>query len=194
MFENKLILASTSPRRKDLLSLLTKDFIVIAPDVDEKFDSFLDVEQVPLYLSKLKALAVAEKYPNSTIIACDTVVIKDNKIYGKPKDKDDARFMLKSLSGNVHKVISAVSIYYNHNVESFKELTLVYFNDISEKELEEYLVTDEPYDKAGSYGIQGNGGKFVDNIKGDIYNVIGLPLFSLYSHLEKIEICELKMP
>lgn len=178
-----VILASQSPRRKELLSYLINDFSVIPSLVDESVPSKLKVNKTPEYLSKIKALDIAKKYPNDTVIGADTCVILGDTILGKPKDRKDAYNMLLNLSGKKHKVITGCTVIKNGVINSFSVVSIVKFLKLSNFEIEAYLDTDEPYDKAGSYGIQGKAGAFVDHIKGDYYNIVGLPIAKLKKYL-----------
>lgn len=178
-----IILASASPRRRELLGEITSDFKVIPSEVDENLPAGFTPKKVPLYLSKIKALDIAKDYPQDTVIGADTVVISENKILGKPKDRTDAYNMLKNLSGKKHKVITGCTVVKNGAIKSFSVVTTVRFRKLTNAEIEEYLATDEPYDKAGSYGIQGKGGAFVKKIKGDYFNVVGLPVKKLKKYI-----------
>lgn len=173
----KIILASNSPRRKELLTRENIPFEVIASDVAE-VTSETSPEKVVMALSLLKAKATFDSLEEkATVLAADTIVTLDEKILGKPKDKDDALNMLKSLSGRTHKVYTGVSIIRKDgSKESFFDCTEVEMFDNSEETLLSYISTGEPMDKAGSYGIQGLGGKLVKEIHGDFDNVVGLPV------------------
>ena len=175
----KIILASASPRRRELLSMIFPDFEVIPSNVEEIIPEDIDIHSAPEYLSKIKALDIAKAYPEALVIGADTSVIIDNKILGKPKNKAEAYDMIKSLSGNEHFVITGCTIIYGENIVSFSEKTSVFFNDLSEQEILDYINTDEPYDKAGGYGIQGKGALLVNKIDGDYFNVVGLPVSKL---------------
>lgn len=180
----KYILASASPRRKELLSLFTEDFEVVPSNIPEIVQNDLVVEKHSEYLAKLKADDIAKHYSDFIVIGADTSVIYNNLILGKPKDRNDAKQMLKMLSGNVHKVITGCAVVKNGVCESFSVTTEVEFFELTDKEIDDYLDTSEPYDKAGSYGIQGLGGLFVKEIKGDYFNVVGLPIAHLKRFLE----------
>lgn len=178
-----VILASQSPRRKELLSLLITDFKVVPSTVEEVVPYHLAASKTPEYLSKIKALDVAKSYPNDTVIGADTCVIFGGKILGKPKDRQDAYNMILNLSGKKHKVITGCTVIKNGVIKSFSVVSTVKFLKLSNIEIEAYLDTDEPYDKAGSYGIQGKAGAFVEYIKGDYYNIVGLPIAKLKKYL-----------
>ncbi len=179
-----IILASGSPRRRELMHLITDDFTVKTTDADETLPGGIPAENAAEYLAAVKAKAGAEMYPENTVIGCDTVVIIDGEILGKPKNRADALRMLRLLSGRTHKVITGVAIAEGESVHSFSEVTEVTFCEITDSELERYLDTDEPYDKAGAYGIQGKASVFISGIKGDYFNVVGLPVSRLYHELQ----------
>ena len=186
----KYILASASERRKELLARLMDNYDVIVSNFDEDKVEFKgDIEKYVISLSRGKALDVASKVHHSAIIiAADTIVSIDNKILGKPKDKEDAYNMLKLLSGNVHKVYSAITVINTdtNDIQSECTYTEVYFSKLTDDDIWKYINTGECNDKAGSYGIQGLGGVFVEKINGCYYNVVGLPLNLLNRMLKKI--------
>lgn len=175
----KYILASASPRRKELLAMFISDFAVCPSDIPEIVPNDLPIEEHSEYLARLKANDIAQKYPEDIIIGADTSVILGNEILGKPKNREDAKRMLKTLSGNTHKVITGCAVVKNGVCKSFSVVTEVEFFELTDTEIENYLDTNEYCDKAGSYGIQGFGGLFVKGIKGDYYNVVGLPIAHL---------------
>ena len=180
-----VILASASPRRKKLLSMIYEEFRVQPSDIRELVPRDLDVEKCPEYLACAKAEMVSHGREKCLVIGCDTSVICDGQILNKPRDTNDARIMMNMLSGNVHKVVTGCCIYYMGKSVSFSVVTEVEFYDLSEKEIEEYIVTSEPYDKAGGYGIQSKGAMFVKGIKGDYYNVVGLPVAKLKREIDE---------
>lgn len=182
MREN-IILASASPRRKELLGVITKDFEIIPSDAEETVPVGILADETAEYLAKIKALSVAQIHPESIVIGADTCVVADGVILGKPKDEDDAREMLKMMSGMTHKVITGCAIVKNGVVNSFSVTTEVEFYPLSDEEIEKYINTPEPYDKAGGYGIQGKASLFVKGIKGDYFNVVGLPVAELNRRL-----------
>lgn len=183
----EIVLASKSPRRQELLKRIINDFKVIESDFDESTVKFQgDVEKYVEDLAKGKALVVAKKINNpSIIIGVDTVVYYNNEILGKPKNYDDAYSMLSKLSGNTHKVYSGVCIYnvIKDKIDSFVCETKVKFSKLSKNQIDNYIKSNEPMDKAGAYGIQGLGGVFVEKIDGCYYNVMGLPLNKLNTFL-----------
>ena len=186
----KFILASASDRRKELLSRIVKDFEVRVSDFDEESVQVNDdIEKYVKMLSEGKAKSVALNYgSDSIIIGADTIVVIDNKVLGKPKDKNDAFRMLKSLSNNVHRVYSGVTVINNSTkvIKSECLYTEVYFSELSDEEIWKYIDTGECLDKAGAYGIQGFGGVFVKSINGCYYNVVGLPLNLLNKMIKEI--------
>ena len=183
MKEN-IILASASPRRKELLGVITNNFEVIPSDAEEIVPSGITADKTAEYLAKIKALSVAQIHPESIVIGADTCVVADGVILGKPKDKAQAKQMIKLLSGKTHKVITGCAIMKNGKVDSFSVCTEVEFYPLSGEEIERYINTLEPYDKAGGYGIQGKASLFVKGIKGDYFNVVGLPVAELNRKLK----------
>lgn len=187
----KIILASASPRRQEILKNIGLQFEILVSDADE---SKIDKNAVPVSiyvqeLAMLKALAVAKKLKNKNalIIAADTVVYLDGKILGKPKDESDAKNMLKALSGRCHSVFTGVCVMDAKTLKSVcaNEETKVYFKELSEERIDDYVRTKEPMDKAGAYAVQGLGGMLVEKTEGDFLNVIGLPAKKLFDILEK---------
>ncbi len=175
-----IVLASKSPRRKELLGLLDLDFQIITADIDETMNPTLPVSDEVARLSYEKAAAISPQVSDDTIIiSADTVVELDGKVMGKPKDKRDAFNMLKSLSGNTHNVLSGVTVMQGDKSISKTVATAVTFRNITDGEINDYIETNEPIDKAGAYGIQGRGSKFVSGIVGDYFNVVGLPICTL---------------
>lgn len=171
-----LILASGSPRRRKLLSLITDEFEVLVSGCDEFVPEGTPAEKVPAILAEQKALAVAKLRPEDTVIGSDTVVVLNNEIFGKPKDKVHAHAMLKALSGKRHFVYTGVAVAEKGSVRSFVQKTEVEFYELSDETIEKYIATGEPMDKAGAYGIQGKGSVLVKGIIGDYFNVMGLPV------------------
>ena len=187
----RYILASASERRKELLSRLVDNFDIIVSDFEEdKIEFKGDIESYVISLSEGKALNVVSKNTDDAIIiAADTIVSINNKILGKPNDKEDAYDMLKLLSDNVHRVYSAVTVINTstNKMESKCIYTEVYFSKLTDEEIWNYINTGECDDKAGAYGIQGFGGIFVEKINGWYYNVVGLPLNLLNKMLSRIK-------
>lgn len=177
-----IILASKSPRRLELMKYITEDFIVKSADADETLPKGISPEEAVLRLSAIKA----EPFRNDedTVIGADTVVALGRKILGKPKNDDDARAILRSLSGKTHIVFTGVTIIHSQESTSFAVQTKVSFYELSDEDIEQYIKTGEHRDKAGSYGIQGYGSLFVKEIKGDYFNVVGLPIGKLNKELK----------
>ena len=171
LMEYDVILASASPRRKELLSLMCENFRVIPSDCDEKIPEDVTPELAPEYLSGIKCRCIASVYDLSVVIGCDTVVICDGEVLGKPEDEADAIRMLKMLSGKTHHVVTGVTLGRGCRYSSFSATTAVTFG--------------EPMDKAGAYGIQGLGALLVEKIDGDFYNVVGLPVSRLAEELHE---------
>lgn len=183
-----LILASKSPRRKELLSLITTDFEIIPAAGEENADPALSPDMFVRKLAEQKALEIAASHPDDTVIGSDTVVAINGEILGKPKDKADAIRMLSLLSGTSHSVFTGVAVIKNGETHSFTEETKVRFFPLTEKEIEDYTASGEPFDKAGAYGIQDKGALLVEGIDGDYYNVMGLPTGRLYRLMKELEI------
>lgn len=182
----KIYLASGSPRRRELMHYITDDFEVCTSDADETLPKGIDPYEAAQYLSAKKAAAAAKNYPNDIVIGCDTVVLIDGKILGKPSSDDDACNMLRTLSGRTHDVVTGCTVICNGTAYAFSETTAVHFYYLSEQEIEDYIATGEPSDKAGAYGIQGKGALFVKSINGDYYNVVGLPIAALSRKLKEV--------
>ena len=180
----KIILASTSPRRRELLSSLGIEFEVVPSLKEEVVDETLDFHEVVMDLAQLKSEDVATNYPNHLVLGFDTLVIYKDHILGKPKDRKDAKRMLSMLSGKSHVVMTGCSLTYKGKTTRFYDETVVHFNVLSDSEVETYLDTKEPFDKAGAYGIQGHAARFVNGIEGDYYTVMGMPISKLYNYLK----------
>ena len=170
------ILASGSPRRKELLSLIIPEYEVLVSGCEEFVPEGTPAEKVPAILAEQKALAVAKLRPEDSVIGSDTVVVLGGEIFGKPKDKAHAHSMLRSLSGKKHFVYTGVAVAEKGSVRSFVQKTEVEFYELSDETIEKYIATGEPMDKAGAYGIQGKGSVLVKGITGDYFNVMGLPV------------------
>lgn len=180
----KLILASKSPRRREILSMVTTDFEVRVSGADENTDGITDPFKIPEHLAKIKGEATPIN-EDELLIGADTIVIHENDVLGKPKDKDDAKSMLKRLSGTEHYVVSGIYLKSNEKEYAFSETTTVKMRNLSEKEIDAYVENCCPTDKAGAYGIQEMAGAFVEKIDGDFYNVVGLPLCKLTEVIKK---------
>lgn len=179
-----VILASASPRRQELLKFAVHDFEICPADIDETVPQDIAPEKASEYLAIGKARAVAQAHPEDIIIGCDTVVILDGVIMGKPHDEKAAFDMLRSLSGHTHKVITGVCICKNGREKSFSQCTEVDFYPLTDEEIRAYIATGDPMDKAGAYGIQSEGCILVKGIRGDFFNVVGLPVARLRRELE----------
>ena len=179
------VLASASPRRKELLELAQLPFTVHVPNAEEIIPPGLAPAQCAEHLAALKADAAACNLPNACIIAADTIVVVDNAILGKPKNEADAARMLRLLSGREHTVITGVCLLNTATAQKnvFSQETVVRFYPLSDAEIEAYVRTGEPIDKAGAYGIQGKGALLVESINGDYFNVVGLPVARLMREL-----------
>ena len=174
--KSNLILASGSPRRRELLSLYTTDFTVCASDFDESAVTADTPAQLVEKLARGKCLAVSAQHPGAVVIGCDTVVDVNGEVFGKPHSVEDAKRMLRALSGAVHQVHTGVCVSDGTRTESFVDSCKVTFFPLSEAEIEFYASTREPYDKAGAYAIQGRAALWLDRIEGDYYTIMGLPL------------------
>lgn len=186
----EIILASQSPRRKELLERMgIRSFTVMDSGVDEHEEELLPPEELVCRLSERKAEAVAQRAPaGAVVIAADTVVSLDGAILGKPADKLEAFRMLSTLSGVRHQVYTGVTVLRDGEKQIEHETTDVTFRELSEEEIERYLATGEPMDKAGAYGIQGYGALLVERIEGDYYNVMGLPVCRLGQMLRRVDV------
>ncbi|MCR4898846.1 MAG: Maf family protein [Acholeplasmatales bacterium] len=181
-----IILKSSSPRRKEILKRLGYDFQIKVYNVDETMDDNLTPYENVKLMGLKKASSHQEEDYGSILIGCDTIVVLDNKIYGKPKDREDCFNMLKSLSGRYHEVLSGVGVIYKDKIYNFVESSKVYFKELSDKDINDYIDTKEPFDKAGGYAIQGIGNKLVLKYEGSFDNIVGLPSERLKKVLDEI--------
>ncbi|MGL5088325.1 MAG: Maf family protein [Cetobacterium sp.] len=184
-----MILASKSPRRKEILQQLGFQLNIKTKDIEEVSDELLIIDQIK-DISMKKVIAVAKENKNEYVVGADTVVELEGVIFGKPKSKQDARMMLETLSGKAHRVITAytlINLDKNINITESVE-SIVYFKDISDEEIKWYIDSGEPMDKAGSYGIQGLGAIFVDKIDGDFFAIMGFPINHFIKTLNDLEI------
>lgn len=183
-----LILASASPRRADLLRTIGCRFDVVPSQVDEDTEPGLSPGEVVATLAARKAADVAAGYPDRVTIGADTVVAVDGTVLGKPRDRTDAAAILRALSGRTHAVLTAVTLLWpaRSREENVLERTEVRFRDLSDADVTRYLDTDEPWDKAGAYGIQGRASVFVERVDGCFYNVVGFPLTAFWLALGRI--------
>ncbi len=182
----EFILASGSPRRRDILLELGANFRVITAEVDENLSADLPPELLVQELALLKGSAVAKTHTDIPVISADTVVYAGGKILGKPRDAGEAFQMLKSLSGKKHEVYTGICVTLGAKAVSDYEKTVVEFHNLTDSDINKYISTGEPFDKAGAYGIQGKGMLLVKGISGDYFNVVGLPAAKL-RHLIKTE-------
>ncbi len=183
-----VVLASASPRRQSLLKQIGLNFIIHPSGIDEDLLHETSPEEHVLMLSRKKAIEVAKNYNDALIISADTIVVLDGEIINKPKNPDEAKQMLKKLSGKIHKVYTGFTILDTKTGKIYSdfEVTEVKFREIEDDEIEEYVATGSPLDKAGAYGIQDDyGAVFVEGINGCFYNVVGFPLTKFYLAMKK---------
>ena len=186
----RIILASQSPRRRQLLGQIgLTDFDILVPDADESYDPSLTPQEIVCSISRKKAEAARALCGDSdaVILAADTMVFLDGLRLGKPHSEAEAFQMLSALSGREHLVCTGVTMCRGDRLETRPETTAVRFASLSEEDIRRYIATGEPFDKAGSYGIQGRAGIFVERIEGDYYNVVGLPISRLCRELKSLE-------
>ena len=181
----ELILASQSPRRKELLGLFKLPFVIRVADIDETMDDLASPFDEVARVSRKKAMAV-ERTREDIVIAADTIVVCENKVLGKPRDPQEAVDMLTLLSGRDHQVMTGMTVLRGDICLSCTEVTDIHFRDLSQKEIAAYVATGEPMDKAGAYGIQGGAALFAEKMVGDYYNVMGLPVCKLRLLLAQI--------
>lgn len=182
-----IILASASPRRKEILENANVKFKIMSSDIEELT---LDGEspcQMVMRLAFEKGIDIANKQKSDLVISADTIVVLDNKVLGKPKDEKEARYMIESLSGKTHQVITGISLINLENNKKIIDYVIsnVKFKNLSEEDINDYISTNESLDKAGAYGIQGYGALLVDEIQGDYFNIVGLPISRLSDLLKK---------
>ena len=181
-----IILASKSPRRQELMKLLGIDFRVVLKDVDESYPEELSPAEIAVYISERKAHAFDENISNEVVITADTIVVINGQILGKPENEDHAFEILSILSGNMHEVITGVTLLKDHKIHSFYETSEVYFKKLTPEQIRYYISTGQPMDKAGAYGIQEWIGLIaIEKINGSYTNVVGLPTHRLYEELSK---------
>jgi septum formation protein len=183
----QLILASKSPRRQELLRLMDIDFRIVLKDVDESYPDNLTSEEVAVYIATRKAEAFDETVGDEIVLTADTIVCIDDQILGKPTDAAHAVKMLQLLSGRMHRVITGVCLLHKQQYHSFYDVSEVYFGKLSDEEIHLYVDKYQPFDKAGSYGIQERIGLIgIERINGSYTNVVGLPTEKLYRELSKL--------
>jgi septum formation protein len=187
MNSQKIILASKSPRRQELLRLMNLEFRIVLKEVDESYPNNLTPEEVAVSIATKKAEAFDETVGEEIVLTADTIVCIDDQILGKPQDADHAIQMLQLLSGRMHRVITGVCLLYKHRYHSFYDVSEVYFGNLSDAEISNYVHKYQPFDKAGSYGIQERIGLIgIERINGSYTNVVGLPTEKLYRELAKL--------
>ena len=186
MTDMEIILASGSPRRRELLNTLGLSFTVHPARGEEMAPLGAGPEEIVKALSKAKAEEVAREFPDKLIIAADTIVYLDGRVLGKPKDEDDAKAMLSKLSGRAHEVYTGVTVISGDKTICEAECTKVFFREVSAEEIDSYVASGDPMDKAGAYGIQGKAALMVERLEGDYFNVMGLPLCRLGKMLRTI--------
>ncbi|WP_320046177.1 Maf family protein [uncultured Ilyobacter sp.] len=184
-----MILASKSPRRKEILEGFGLEPEILTSSIEEISDKEGLLEQI-MDISRKKSMEISEKRKKSYVVSADTVVVLDGHILGKPKDEDEAFYMLNSLSGKQHKVLTAYTLMNSEKKIDFTsyDSTEVYFKELSEEEIRWYISTGEPMDKAGAYGIQGKGAVLVKKIEGDFFNVMGFPISKFYDDLKELDL------
>jgi septum formation protein len=187
----KLILASSSPRRRQLLSSLGVDFEAVSPNGDESYEKGLPPQEISKTIAQKKADEIVRLYPDCAVIAADTIVSTGGEVLEKPEDKAHAFEMLKKLSGRWHEVYTGVCVMHKADKSLFFEATKVHFNKLEDDFIDWYISTNEPMDKAGAYGIQGYGAVLVDRIEGDFYNVMGFPIAKIMRELKKLDIYDI---
>lgn len=183
----KLILASGSPRRKELLELADVPFEIVVSEIEETIGAYSSPSDIVMSLALQKASAVAENHEDGIVLGADTIVTYESRILGKPSDEAEAKEMLQLLSGKTHEVYTGVALISKEKTVTFYERTEVTFWELTEEEIDTYIGTKEPLDKAGSYGIQGKGSIFVHHIQGDYYSVVGLPIARLIRELKQFD-------
>lgn len=182
-----LILASKSPRRKELLERVSRNFACIPADIDETIDTENDLKEEIMNLARRKAEAVLKDHEDAIVIGSDTIVVLNGKVMGKPHREEEAVSMLESLSGNTHQVITGLAILSSQREYRNVSVSDVTFASLSKEEILAYVSSGEPMDKAGAYGIQGMGGRFITRIDGDYYAIMGLPLNLVYEELKNAD-------
>lgn len=183
-----IILASASPRRREICTLLGLDFTIQAAENEPPLDPSLLPAQAVRYVAAAKAREVFAKNPSKIILGADTAIVCGGRIFGKPSDKPEAFQMLRELSGKAHTVMTGVCILSPQKQVCFTDTALVEFFPLTDEEITAYIQTGEPMDKAGAYGIQGTGARFIKHIEGDFYTVMGLPCGRLYQELKEFSV------
>jgi septum formation protein len=181
-----VILASSSPRRKELLKRIISNFEIKVSNIDESINRPQNVSEIPYELAYRKAKEIAKDYYNDIVIGSDTIVAINNEVLEKPVDEKDAYRMLKLLNNNTHEVISGIAILYQNKEIRYIEKSFVTFNNLTDKEILDYIATKDPLDKAGAYGIQNEYINLVKEFSGEYENIVGLPLIRLEKELKNI--------
>ncbi len=181
----RFILASGSPRRSELLKRLKENFEVIPPNIEEHLNKNLPLEEAVIDLAWQKASYIKQKYPEATVLGCDTIVVYNDQVLGKPKNTTEAFSMLSLLSGSTHRVITGCVYLDKETTKKFYRDAYVTFATLDEDEILWYINTKEPFGKAGAYAIQGLASRFIEHLQGDYYAVMGLPLHAIYNECIK---------
>ena len=184
----KIILASQSPRRKELLEKCGYPFLIDVADIDETINTENDLKEEIRLLSIRKAKEVLKRHKDAIVIGSDTIVVVDKEILGKPHSEEEAKEMLQKLSNHTHEVITGIAILSNKREYSNTSTSYVTFEELSEEEIEKYVETKEPMDKAGAYAIQGIASRYIKNINGDYYSIMGFPVSMVYEELKNIDL------
>ncbi|MFV0382094.1 MAG: Maf family protein [Breznakia sp.] len=182
----RLMLASASPRRKTIWTQVQLDFTIRASPIEEVLDNSLPIAKAIENIAVQKIAPIVEDFFNAMVVGCDTVVVKDGTVLKKPKDKQEAKQMLKQLSNATHQVISGVAISYKGKMHQFSEISEVCFYPLRDEDIDIYINSAEPFDKAGAYGIQGKGCIFVKSICGDYNNIVGFPMSRFLREVEQV--------
>ncbi len=183
-----LILASGSPRRKELLEKCGIPFDVCPADIDETINEKGYLPDEIRMLAERKAKAILEENPSTAVIGSDTIVVIDSEVLGKPENKEDAKRMLKRLSGHTHQVITGICIMSSMREFSNVSISEVTFADLDDQEIQKYVDTEEPMDKAGAYAVQGIASRYITRIHGDYYSIMGLPVSMVYEELKNLSL------
>lgn len=184
----KIILASQSPRRKELLEKCGYPFLIDVADIDETIHTENDLKEEIRLLSIRKAKEVLKRHEDAIVIGSDTIVVVDKEILGKPHSEEEAKEMLRKLSNHTHEVITGIAILSNKREYSNTSTSYVTFEELSEEEIDKYVETKEPMDKAGAYAIQGIASRYIKNINGDYYSIMGFPVSMVYEELKNIDL------
>lgn len=182
----RYILASSSPRRHALIKLTGYTFEILSPEADETIRDFETHADMIMEIANRKVEAIQSTSSEDVVLGCDTLVMVDDEVLGKPRNSDEARLMLRKLSGKTHRVITGCALKHSGSTKRFYEEAYVNFSPLSNQEIKAYIETDEPFGKAGGYAVQGYGARFVNSIHGDYYAVMGLPVSRVYRELRNL--------